>query len=678
METNFQDNHPAWWIALVLLGAGSAAAAGWIDLHPPSTARLTRIAAAGSTLLAGSDSGLMYRSSDGGANWVRGAGTKGLPVRALLVDGLNAYAARPDFYYPLADCFSSCPPIRYGSDLIVSRDGGSTWKSDSLRGVQSLARGRDGSIWAMGWLFVHHLPAGKTEWIREPFRFATGSDVYPLGSRKNSQGLAVREPYLLAVLENRLFAASIQHVGDSVTFERFGEDSVFALVGDSAQTLVADRGGLWKITPTSPKPQLVKLNAIRFAWLSLAGGVLLGAEKGGPALRSLDGGISWKPIGAAVAGAATSAEVMGADAFVIAPDGEILASRDSGSWQRAMTGIEETRSQPVLVSGGRVYAKTCLGLRSVPAGGGSWDSLPGIPAGTSLTMMAESQGWLWAAGNGLWRGRPGSADAWENVFDAPVYALATEGKRAVAAIDRTVGLGVYSHALLICDEGEPCRETAEGQLGYSNLAGSPQATYSRLRALIVHGDTLLATDRRIFRSVDGGTTWDTAYTLATDGGASGKPYYLSRMLWSGTSLMASMFGGVNCSPCLYQSSDLGAAWDRLALSGIPINPREPLAAGGRLYATALLDIYASPDALTWSPLGYPGGTYVIAMQADAHWIAASGIDEKIWSRELETPVVGTQSALKAVHAATKPPPGAGLFLDRSGRLRRADGRMPPR
>jgi hypothetical protein len=674
----FQDKGPAWWTALVLLGAGSAAAAGWIDLNPPSTARLTRIAAAGSTLLAGSDSGLMYRSSDGGANWVRGAGTKGLPVHALLVDGLNAYAARPDFYYPLADCFSQCMPMRYGTDLIVSRDGGATWKSDSLRGVQSLARSRDGSIWALGWLFVHHLPAGNTEWIREPFRFATGSDVFPSGSRKNSQGLAVREPYLLAVLENRLFAAGIQHAGDSVTFERLGDDSTFALVGDSTQTLVANQGGLWKITPTNPKPQLVKVNAARFAWLSLAGGVLLGAEKGGPALRSLDGGITWKPIGAADAEPATSAAVMGPDAFVIAPDGEIVASRDSGAWQGAMAGIRETRSQPLLVAGGRIYANTWQGLRSVPAGGGTWDSLPGIPAGTNLTMMAATQGWLWAAGDGLWRGRRGSADAWERVMDIPVYALAAEGKRAIAAIDRPFGTGSFSHALLICDEGEPCRETAEGQLGYTALTGFPWPIYPRLQALVVHGDTVMAYDRIIYRSIDGGNTWDSANILTTEGGAGGRPYHLYNMIWSGTGLLARMFGGENSYPCLYRSSDLGTTWDRLALTGIPINPYSPLTAGGRYYSSFDSIIYVSPDALTWSPLSRPVGTRVFAMQADADWLAASGNDETVWSLKLEAPLVGTRRSGKAVRAALAPPPGAGLFLDRAGRLRQADGRMPPR
>ena len=223
-----------------------------------------------------------------------------------------------------------------------------------------------------------------------------------------------------------------------------------------------------------------------------------------------------------------------------------------------------------------------------PASGFAWRSLGPTVAGGRVSTVAGTDldpqlFYVGTAGGGLWKSTNGGID-WHPAFpDAPSGSIGAIAISSVKADDVWVGTG----------EAWPRNDVIAGNGIFHTLDGGTtwkarglERTSQIARILIdphnsehilvaALGDPFHATsDRGVFRSIDGGATWQKTLFLGTSSGASdiaqdpSNPDIVYAGMWEFHRNAWSLHSG-GSNDGLYKSTDGGATWAKLNGNGLP-------------------------------------------------------------------------------------------------------------
>jgi len=335
--------------------------------------------------------------------------------------------------------------------------------------------------------------------------------------------------------------------------------------------------------------------------------------------RSTDGGVTWDLFtGGLPAFPNLSSIVVKADGELLLSGGSgIYKSSDGEQWTASNTGLTSTFVRKLVIGpDGSVYAATSNGLFKSTDGGTSWAGIG--PAATVSAILVESDNTLWAGGlGGLFR-NPGSD--WTMVRNGSILALASlPGGPVVAAGDDLLSISESDGATwtdyvidpdarlsvrtLASWEGSLLAGTDTRGIYRSNNGGLTwERAWTGLDASIIHdmtsdgsGRLYAATPGGVARSFDGGNTWD--LSLGQVGAES--VFWVS----NGTLLAGTTYDGI------YRSLNGGAAWsptdDKLMYLYMRSFAEAP---NGHLFSGANAGlIYRSvDDGVTWDSVGIAG------------------------------------------------------------------------
>jgi photosystem II stability/assembly factor-like uncharacterized protein len=475
------------------------ARAQWTQLGGPLPANVFGLAAGDGVLVLGSaeaDAGDVFRSTDGGQTW----------ANARLPNGGALF------------CFAHGDALFVGtylSGLHRSTDGGQTWAEVAVTGSSFST-------------------------------MASAGDALLLG-----QGLIGGGPIQRST-DGGLTWAPSSPVADTRALLPVG-DAVLAATADDGVYRSADGGQTWALAnaglPADAQAQALALHG---------GAVFAGVRSpSAPALRvyrSDDGGASWAPSGGAL------------------PVTANLEFAALASWQGALyAGLGA-------FTGGAVYRSTDDGATWAP-------HADGLPAGAAGQVMT-------GVGDALWLGTDHGPFR-KATPDGP-WSYAGQGTTAITGVAALLvdGADLFVGLTNNGGGGRGLWRTADRGATWTRVAGGLEAG-AAIRALLRHGSTLFAGDygsfpRGLHRSEDGGTTW----TFSSDGIS---PSTIIHVLHAhGGALL------VGAHEALYRSTDGGFTWD----DDLAMNDTRALATfEGALYAgRGAGGVDRSTDGgLTWAP-----------------------------------------------------------------------------
>jgi photosystem II stability/assembly factor-like uncharacterized protein len=651
-----------------------AAVLEWKDAHAPSRANTLSLAGAGNVLWAGTGSGYVYRSEDGGMNWARSGLPAGFPVVSLRAYGDSLFAIRSRFLPISSDCFSDWCRTPYHPDMAVSKDQGRSWSVVDAHGATALTRQSDGSLWAFSHDSVFRSAPGAEEWAGRPFRLPAIANNQPHNIRD-----AVALPELLyAIIDGYLYQASTSPLADTLGFTGAGSFPAHGLYPiDRGWLLVSLTPGLASISGGGPPKMLLNDSMMgccipKLGWLGPAERGMLGLSRDSLIVyHNFGQGYTWGQAAPILPEPAHAAAEAGGRLAVAIASGEILISDKGGAWKRPEAGPSETAVSPFGVGDGQVWALAAdSGIVHAPVAGGEWarEELP-IGARASRQWLAATPDALWIGNEAGLRTRKSGTGSWTVVLADPVTALASNGRGVVAAVERGLP-DSPGHILAFCEGKGPCRETPQGLFGRTQVVHSPltgdKSAYFRMGFLAVRGDTLVAADSLLYRSRDGGNTWD---TVPDAGGAN--PAALATSLASARGGLYRTVFPAGCDPCLERSADLGSTWTRLPFDGPLQSPaRAQLASDGDgLFLLTDKGLLWSGDGGHWSEI-WRGGNPPLAMALGMGYASVSDAGNRLWVAQLPQSPIGI---FRKGRPGREKAPGAPRFPDRRGRPRLANG-----
>lgn len=591
----------------------------WTRLRAaPESTYFSALAAAGSVVLAGSQSGL-HRSGDRGETWHR-------------VTDWGGDTAVSAFAVGAKGIFSVGGPT-VGGRLHRSTDQGRTWArvafDTSGYPARSLAVDGDRVFVGNGWGAIFRSMDGGDSW--EALDSSTGDPVF----RKSA-------PSLLVPAGGRLFGVSRKNLFVS-----------------------SDLGGTWTPLETDTTTGLIEGLVAEDGHLFMMRSTAI--------FRSSDGGTTWTRLDVEAFGLRVYGTAAVPNGILLAAAGGVHRLQDSGkSLSRVSVGLANTMAMSLAASGGHLFAGTGRGLVNRSSDRGeSWvtltprmgpdgfRSVPGIAFLDSTLFIATEA-------DGVYRSTDLGA-----TLDSANTGLREPGRAWIFAQDFALqgpyvfvgtGLsGVY-------------RSQDDGRTWTRGMNGLPSAPFApSVSALHTHGPVLFAgtMEAGIFRTRDFGDNWTAVHAgLPRTQGKYGAVLDFAAI---GSHLFAATGDGV------YRTSDDGDAWTPVNAwsEGFSIQAYKGVyalaAGGGRLFAANDSGVFHSSDlGDTWkrSNLGLTD-IRIVALAADDRYLyAASDRNERnqggVWRRPLsEFP----DSVPVSRREATVPPLGSGFSAGAGGMLR---------
>lgn len=667
------------FLAIFLASAAPAAQAApptppWTDTHAPSSADIKVMGKSGrGTLIAGTSYGYLFRSADGGETWTRTweIRTNQIP-KSIQTSGdsliLALYSNTPT---PWADCFNMCTYPYRSVEVLASRNDGLSWTIEpGLSSVFAIGPGPEGSVLAAGSQLRIHA-RGDTAWKPLAFGFSgpkQGSN-YPYWTAINSTGTT-----LIGIYDSVLYGAEYIPGKDSVTFTKAMDTAATSLYQFKYDILVSTAQGLisTRFFPPNGRSSIkTLLDTSKVSGLMEADSGYVIGRSGNRLRRGKALGGAWEawgpelPVGVQAAIWRNRDVIAGGSGFP-----QFQRSVSAGQWTGLGAVVSEFQTNPLLVTRDAIYASTYQGVM-VSKPNGEWSRVGSLGPEKNVTFLAQGSGSLWAGGNSLWRAAGDPINApWiiprgiPTGFN-PQYYGAT-GKLVIASYF-TYANGGYFNSFAICPvDGDSCLTTAVGALGKS--PPNPQGIPYPISNFAGTGDTILASGSPLYRSVDGGRTWDTAKSPSTQ-------YYDYQFI--GKRLYAISYLNKDCGPgnCFDYSDDLGETWTSIPRGRLEkIRSRDLRVNGGFFFAATDSGIYSSRDGLEWTDLGRPSAIPTRLAVGDG-LIAAGTDDSRILIREVESVGLNpARSGSARKDAGARILRNGTLVLDAHGTYRRMDGK----
>ncbi len=280
--------------------------AQWINTGgPPSNAGLIDcFVALGTDFFAGTESGGIFRTTDGGTNWIAAdSGLTNLYVQAFAVSGVTIVAGT-------------------NSGVFVSTDHGASWSNTGMVGYSITSLMVEGAD-----------------------LFAGTDDGRVFLSTDN--GATWNQVWKAVYRQISSFAVSADSAGAKILFAGNNGLGVYRSTDNGVNWTAANNG----LTYT-------------YVWsLAVSGANLFAGMNGGGIFRSTDNGGSWTPADSGVTDVNVWAlAVSGTNVFAGTDSGIFLSSNEGASWTQVNAGLTSTGVTALAVSGNDLYAGIVGGL----------------------------------------------------------------------------------------------------------------------------------------------------------------------------------------------------------------------------------------------------------------------------------------------------------------------------
>lgn len=535
------------------------------------------ILVAGNTLIAGTDQGGVFRSTDNGASWAP-SGLPGEDVQTLVTSGGAIFAGT-------------------GRGLFRSNDGGATWEtannglprtgSNTPRSILTL-RSDDNQLFAGTEVGVYRSENGGANWTASGLTDENVNEIISAGGAlyaatdsgvfrstdggatwaPRSTGLPVESGinyypiFAVTSFGNALLAGTIEGVfrstdsgatwtpsstGLPVTFNG-SFSSVYRLgTGGGALFCGTDNGVYRTTNGTTWSPVGLSDQSI----FSITGNddvVLVGTYSS--IFRSVDSGATWSKVTNGLSNLWVYKVVARGNILFTGTDDGVYRSTDNGaSWIRSglankvVGGLGVSGSSLVAASGGDAYLSR--------DNGATWTTLTGSLPSAGFRTLVSTGSTLYAATStgGVFRSTNGGVD-WTQLSSGLPKSSESEYRRveALASVGNSIIAGTARGVF----------RSADGSNWTESSAGLPKDSngfYPEVNAFISAGNFLLAATggQGIYRSADGGVNW-------TESSSGLHSKFIESLTSSGNTVFAGGAGGVS------RSSDAGQNWSPIGLN----------------------------------------------------------------------------------------------------------------
>ena len=546
--------------------------AQWKQTGGPSTGTVTTLIATDSVILAGTIN-TIYRSTDNGNSWMEvGAGLQdsfsqllGFEFDAFNVTSFAAYDSTilAGTYFGLV--FGSTD---YGRNWVPLADNAFCFLK-----IYSVAR-------CNGFIFAGTAQDGlyrrtpdESQWTIIDTSQVSG-DAYPILVHDN----------MLFIGTNGGVSRSMDN-GDTWSFSDSGLGRYYSgisLVFDSSVMYAGTHRGVYVSTDTgiSWSRQCSGLADTTVTSLAVKdGAVFAGTEYGGVFMTG-DNGLNWSPVNTGLA--AMKIVELGANStalFAVTPEGVFRSGNNGADWSASDSGIISSGISSLRVHNGSLYAVvtgnyvSCRSVCFSDDRGTTWNVVPNIPHDEIICQAVNDSGLFLGTDEGLifspdkgvhWVTIDTAANFFHTIFIADTVLLAgtSEGIRQYV----NDGSGWTGTATLLSDgcvyslyvRGDTIITGVDHTLFVSPdfgmtwteiTAGLPNDGMNRITSLVSTGETLFAgcSFDGVFRSTDGGVSWDSVNTGLSD-------HQIKSLVAKDSTLYAGTTAGV------FTSSDNGNNW----------------------------------------------------------------------------------------------------------------------
>ena len=524
----------------------------WTQTAGPEGGIIFGLFVNGTTVLAGTGGGGIYRSTDSGQSWVlSNTGNASIETRAFAMIGTTIFAGTNGGVYR-------------------STDGGQTWTSANT----GLTNGLDWSFAVSGTtLFTGTFGGGV---FRSTNQGQTWTAVNTGLTNLTVQALAISGQNLFAGTNGGVFRSSDQ--GQSWTAVNSGltnltvqalavnGTNIFAGTFGGGVFRSGDQGQSWTAVNSG-------LTAGVIYSFAVSGTTLLAGSGGGGIYRTTNDGASWTQVNGGFTHPNVRALAASGTNFFAGSGGSgVFLSTDNGlRWTKSNKGLRALGVNTLMANGSTLFAGTHAGgiLRSLNQGQ-SWEEINNGLGSLEVQAFALN-------GNDILAGTQGgifrSADqgqSWTAIntglTDGDVKALVVGGQNMFAG---TANSGIF-------------RSTNQGQswtqvnTGLTNLS---------VRALAVIGGHFFAgTSGGVFRSIDNGQSWTPVNTGLTN-------VDVRALAVSGTTIFAGTEGGG-----VFRSTDEGQSWTAVNTGLTQLSIRAIATSKDSLFVgTASQGVFSSAD-----------------------------------------------------------------------------------
>lgn len=528
---------------------------------------------ASGNLYAGTRTGGVYRSIDGGRRWAPINGN--LAVRyiySLYRRGTRLFAGTVDgVFYTDNDGLSWRPGFRGGAVLSFAEQGSTLYAGTIGIGVRVSKDG--GQTWQAGGGFIDG-----------PLGFFDGKRV---------DSLVVRNNRLFAAVSDLLFRAGglIVSTDGAENWTQIVNDLPGAgelpvsVLGTNQTHLFASLDGAGIYASTNEGQSWFPINSgltSRLLPYLAVNGTTLVASSGGALFRSTNNGQSWSPLDTGFSNQSVIALGFNGNALLAGTSGAgIFIRTGSGAneaWQASSLGLLNSSVGALAVdeTGQRLYATTSTGIYVSENNGQSWTLYNVLPPGGTGSLTISGPNLLAATRTGVYlssRDSNGVGLPWT----APNNGLTERNVSALATLGTQVFAGTVNGVFVSTNNGQSWTSVSNG-LGNRVLTG-----------LAVSGTRVYAaTQGGVYVTANGGQLWSSLGLTN---------YPLSHLAVNGDFLVAASRAGV------FTSNDQGRNWRQIT-EGLD-NPVSALAIrAGTAYAGSSLDgVYALADnGQVWRPV----------------------------------------------------------------------------
>jgi photosystem II stability/assembly factor-like uncharacterized protein len=537
-----------------------------------------------STLYAGT--GWLYKSTDGGASWIRSSnGITGSLIRALAIDPVN-----PSILYAGT----------YSGGIFKTTNGGVSWSAVNT-GISSVN--------------VVCLEINP----QNPNIIYAGTGGTSGGLYKSVDGGG---SWSAAGLNIEIAAVKIDPVNPDVMYAT----TLFSLEAYTPPALhkSTDGGSHWtEITPSWQTPGALAIDPQKTSVLYVAGFTPMDG-----AVKTADGGATWTGIGVNNVAIRSFHVNPQSTAFVYALTDRkgIYRSVDSGAtWSASNTGLNAVAVETVVFdprSPATLYAAGQSTIMKSTNGGGDWTYLSltdSFMVGASyLVLDPQNPAVLYGGYGGLYKTVNGGI-SWNRLsLNTTVFALAVDPKAASTLYAGTSDSGVL-------------KSTSGGVSWSSASNGLPAARITALAIDPQNTATVYAgvTSDGIFKSTDGGDNWTRLNT--------GYPgLYIEDLVINSknTAIVYAVAQGA-----ILRSTDGGASWAFGGLGGVTTVAIDPLRPT-EVYAGTSRGVFKSVDGgVQWNPMNNgisDAMVRALAIDAVGRRIYAGTSNSGVWAASLDS------------------------------------------
>ena len=570
--------------------------AQWVPVHLPGYRKIVKFASSGMDIYAGASGGGLYRSTDGGSNWLRVTfGFAGDSVTALAAFGTNVFV----------DYNDNDPELTLSEGMWCSSDNGESWTASGLPPDLKV-----NAMLVSGTTLIAATSGGGINFSNDSGKTWTQANT---GT-------------------SQIWVSALAASGEDLYAGGYGNTVYHS----------SDSGRNWTPKGTTTNRSITAIEAHN--------NNLLAATYSDALFRSSDSGATWIPTGPGLGDTVIrSLGHCGADFFAVTSYHGVYRSTDFGaSWTHFNTDSTEPQVYSIASSNGYLFLGADFGIyRSSNLGvnwtqvSASFDNGQGFVTigdelfagnGPSGVFSSENDGGSWVRRN-------------NGLTDMNVGALVRVGDHLLAQVDNgDIFLSSDRGAnWSMADTNHPAFSIFKGaSSGPYVIVVSPQGIFRSTDAgftwklvsdglkdtsfysVTVSGDYWFAGTREcgIYRSTDEGEHWAQVQSLP------GNPFAIWSLAVSGSHLIAGSYCGIFCS------SNNGKTWTHPVNTGLTDTVIKSLVAfhTDMFAATAYAGVFHSTDfGATWTELnsglltGYSSGWVPIMFASDTLLFAQTEI-----------------------------------------------------